>query len=78
MPNITKIELTQVNTRLAAENAELRARVSQLEADLARVRTQGPSHPNAILAKREAAKRYFEANPNAKSCTPADLAPYMQ
>jgi hypothetical protein len=34
---ITKIELTQINTRLANELAEARLRISQLEADVVRV-----------------------------------------
>jgi N-acetyl-beta-hexosaminidase len=37
MPNITKIELTQINAALASENAALRARVSQLENDVMNV-----------------------------------------
>ena len=36
MATQTKLELQQINSRLATENTELRARVSQLEGDLER------------------------------------------
>jgi hypothetical protein len=51
---MTKIELTQDNNRLATENADLRARVHQLEGDLLRVtdvasaiNTMRPAHPRS-------------------------------
>ena len=37
MTVVTKLALTQINTRLAADNEQLRARVSQLEADVLRI-----------------------------------------
>lgn len=37
MSTVTKLALTQINTRLTNENAELRARVSQLQSDLVNV-----------------------------------------
>ena len=37
MTTITKLELSQVNARLAKENEALRAQVSQLQADFLRV-----------------------------------------
>lgn len=37
---ITKIELQQINTRLADENAALRAQLSQLQADNARLKAE--------------------------------------
>ena len=45
---ITKFELTQANSRLAVENASLRARVSQLENDIVNV----TSVASAINTKR--------------------------
>ena len=48
---MTKIELTQINATLAADNAALRARVSQLEADLLRV-TEVASTLNAPRVHR--------------------------
>ena len=46
MTVVTKLALTQVNTRLAADNEQLRARVSQLEADIVRI-TECASAVNA-------------------------------
>jgi hypothetical protein len=37
MTRTTKLELQQINTRLANENAALRAQVSQLQADIERI-----------------------------------------
>lgn len=37
MATITKLALQQINTQLAADNADLRARVAQLEGDITRI-----------------------------------------
>lgn len=60
MARITKIELQQINTRLAAENEALRAELSQLRNDAATQRAERRQAPDASerRAKLEALKHF--------------------
>ena len=59
MARITKVELQQINTRLAAENAALRAELSQLRNDAAIQRAEPrPTSNTGRRAKLEALKAF--------------------
>ena len=60
MARITKIELQQINTRLAAENEALRAELSQLRNDAAIQRAERRQAPDVSerRAKLEALKHF--------------------
>lgn len=59
MARITKIELQQINTRLAAENEALRAELSQLRNDAATQRTKSQAPKSSERrAKLEALKAF--------------------
>lgn len=60
MARITKIELQQINTRLAAENEALRAELSQLRNDAATQRVERRQAPDVSerRAKLDALKHF--------------------
>ena len=60
MARITKIELQQINTRLAAENEALRAELSQLRNDAATQRAERRQAPDVSerRAKLDALKHF--------------------
>ena len=59
MARITKVELQQINTRLAAENEALRAELSQLRNDAATQRTKSQAPKSSERRAKLDALKHF-------------------
>lgn len=77
MAKRTKVELEQINTRLAHENEQLRAKVSQLSAQLEAERTvrgsRTPVYMPARAGMQAALRRLAQEYPERKSFTQEEV-----